>query len=138
MPSALACLGPWISTCCPSHSISPPSKGWIPAIDLMSVLLPAPLSPTSAVTFPGYVSRSTPRSTCTAPKLLSTCRRDSNGCPCGVVVCATAMTYLGARDAVLLAGLLQGIGRADVRGLDVAVLDDLLDVLREDRLRGQQ
>ena len=34
---------------------------------LISVLLPAPLSPTSAVTFPAYASKSTSLSTCTGP-----------------------------------------------------------------------
>src|SRR3954470_79466 len=91
MPRALACLGPWTWTSWPSQTMVPPSKGWMPAIDLISVLLPAPLSPTSAVTCPRWASKSTPRSTCTAPKLLSTWRRDSNGCPCAVALGATAM-----------------------------------------------
>ena len=45
------------------------SKAWMPAMPLIRVLLPAPLSPTSAVTWPGRTSKSTPRRTCTAPKL---------------------------------------------------------------------
>ena len=54
----------------PSKSISPSSKGSIPAMHLINVVLPAPLSPTSAVTSPGPTSRSTSRRTWTAPKLL--------------------------------------------------------------------
>src|SRR4051794_34590841 len=130
MPRPLACRGPWTWTSLPSQSIVPPSKGWMPAIDLISVLLPAPLSPTSAVTFPGYASKSTPRSTCTAPKLLSTLRRDSNGCPCAVAFGATAIPVLRRRDAVLVAGLLERGGAADVGALDVAVGDHVLDVVR--------
>src|SRR4051812_18971679 len=63
---------------------------------LMSVVLPAPLSPTSAVTFPAVTSKETLRSTCTAPKLLLTPRRLSSGSvpevtgPVSVVVIDTA------------------------------------------------
>src|SRR5690242_8583228 len=45
----------------------------------MSVDLPAPLSPTSAVTCPAQASRSTPLRTCTAPKLFWIPRRLSSG-----------------------------------------------------------
>src|SRR5215207_1767618 len=103
--------------------MSPPSNGWIPATDLITVLLPAPLSPTRAVTCPAYVSRSTPRSTCTAPKLLFTPRRDSTGCPCVATfsvgeVAAAAMVVLGAGDPGVGARLLQGSAGADVAGGD--------------------
>ena len=37
----------------PSKVYSPSSKAWMPAMPLIRVLLPAPLSPTSAVTSPG-------------------------------------------------------------------------------------
>ena len=43
---------------------------------LINVLLPAPLSPTRAVTFPAYTSRSTSFRTCTGPKDLLTPRKD--------------------------------------------------------------
>src|SRR5690349_8157751 len=46
----------------------------MPAIALTRVDLPAPLSPTSAVTSPGYTWKSTSCSTCTTPKLLLTPR----------------------------------------------------------------
>src|SRR4029079_6737073 len=52
------------------------------AIVLASVDLPAPLSPTRAVTCPGWMARSTSCSTCTAPKLLLMPRSSSSGSPC--------------------------------------------------------
>ena len=48
---------------------------------LIRVLLPAPLSPTRAVTRPGVTSRSTPCRTWTAPKLLLMPRSCSSGAP---------------------------------------------------------
>src|SRR5436305_7321068 len=42
----------------------------MPPTHLTSVDLPAPLSPTRAVTSPAYTVKSTSRRTCTAPKLL--------------------------------------------------------------------
>ena len=45
------------------------SGGWAPEIDLISVDLPAPLSPTRATTSPGWTSRSTSLSASTGPKL---------------------------------------------------------------------
>ena len=48
----------------PSKRISPESALWMPAIDLISVDLPAPLSPTSAITSPRRTSRSTSVSAC--------------------------------------------------------------------------
>ena len=74
MPSLLASVGPWIATGSPSNSTSPASIGWMPATHLTSVDLPAPLSPTSAVTSPARTVKSTPCSTCTGPKCLSTPR----------------------------------------------------------------
>ena len=65
----------------PSKGYSPLSKAWMPAMPLIRVLLPAPLSPTSAVTWPGRTSRSTSCSTCTAPKLLLTPAQLSSGAP---------------------------------------------------------
>ena len=44
----------------PVETISPSSNGWMPAMHLISVDLPAPLSPTSAMTW----RRATPKSTC--------------------------------------------------------------------------
>src|SRR3954462_7531849 len=79
MPSALLSRGLVTWTCLPSNVYSPLSKEWMPAIPLIRVLLPAPLSPTSAVTLPGVTSRSTPRRTWTGPKLLLTPRRLNSG-----------------------------------------------------------
>jgi hypothetical protein len=56
--------------------------------------LPAPLSPTSAVTCPAGTSRSTLTSACTAPKFLSMPRNWSKGSP------ATARRSAGACDSV--------------------------------------
>ena len=51
----------------------------MPARPLIRVLLPAPLSPTSAVTSPARMSRSTFLSTSMAPKLLLMPRNDRSG-----------------------------------------------------------
>src|ERR1700691_372780 len=51
----------------------------MPAIVLISVLLPAPLSPTTAVTWPIGMSRLTLVSTRTGPKLLPISTSRSNG-----------------------------------------------------------
>src|SRR5204862_8109177 len=48
------------------------SPGCVPAIALISVDLPAPLSPTSATTSPASTSKSTPVRASTAPKRLVT------------------------------------------------------------------
>src|SRR5918996_1950790 len=59
-------------TSLPSMKTSPLSKGKIPAIPLIKVDLPAPLSPTRAITSPRRTSKSTSESACTAPKALET------------------------------------------------------------------
>ena len=69
-PERAASFGPWIVTGWPSKTISPPSIGWMPATHLISVDLPAPLSPTSAMTSPARTSKSTSVSACTEPKRL--------------------------------------------------------------------
>src|SRR5215210_4372262 len=79
MPSATASVGLVIVTSWPSKEIVPASAGWMPAIVLTSVDFPAPLSPTSATTSPGWTSKSTSLSACTGPKLLLTPLRDSTG-----------------------------------------------------------
>ena len=50
-----------------------------PPGDFTSVLLPAPLSPTSATTSPGYTVKFAPRSARTRPKLLTMRRASSRG-----------------------------------------------------------
>src|ERR1019366_3020405 len=58
MPRLVASLGPcrWIGV--PFHSSSPAVGSQIPEMVLMRVDLPAPLSPTRAVTWPSGISRS--------------------------------------------------------------------------------
>ena len=59
MPRASASLGPWRWTALPSQTISPPSGAHRPDTVLISDDFPAPLSPTSAVTLPAGIFRST-------------------------------------------------------------------------------
>ena len=59
---------------------------WMPATHLISVDLPAPLSPTSAITSPARTSKSTSVSAWTEPKLFETPRSSSNGVVVGAVV----------------------------------------------------
>src|SRR5436190_23485228 len=51
----------------PSKRISPLSGLWVPATHLIRVDLPAPLSPTRAMTSPSRTSKSTSVSACTDP-----------------------------------------------------------------------
>src|SRR5436309_8127141 len=127
----------------------------MPAMHLISVVFPAPLSPTSAVTSPARTTKSTSCSTWTGPKLLFTprsCRIGSvNVCllpagrSCaGAAVGAAAPAHerlcrvtSGRLDAELVAG---GLERrdADLRGLHGTVVDHLLDVVLRDQLRREQ
>src|SRR3954451_2692811 len=69
---------------------------------LIRVDLPAPLSPTSALTWPGYASKSTSCRTCTAPKLLFTPRSDRIGCSSptgGAVAVALGIVMLTLPEA---------------------------------------
>src|SRR5918998_3143770 len=63
----------------PLNTISPESIGWIPAMHLIRVDLPAPLSPTSAITSPGATWKSTSYRAWTAPKLFETRRSSRTG-----------------------------------------------------------
>src|SRR5581483_4146226 len=74
IPSRPASFGPWMCTSRPSKMIWPPSAAWVPATHLTSVDLPAPLSPTSAITSPRRTSKSTPASACTEPNDLEMSR----------------------------------------------------------------
>src|SRR4051812_9067480 len=132
---------------CPSQSISPSSIEWIPATHLTSVDLPAPLSPTRAMTSPARTSKSTPRRACTAPNRLCTPRSSSSGVsltalapfaggtPPGGGVPSGRVALLDARrGAVLLV-----LALADVARLQEAVLDDgVVDVGLGDRDRGEE
>ena len=79
IPRSRASCGVWMSTGLPPKRISPLSGGCTPTSVLTSVLLPAPLSPTSATTSCGYTVKLTPRRACTRPKLLTTSRASSTG-----------------------------------------------------------
>src|SRR5208337_640560 len=63
----------------PPRRISPASWRNTPEIALMIVDLPAPLSPASATTSPGWTSKDTAFSACTAPKDFETFRIDRIG-----------------------------------------------------------
>src|SRR5215217_1982300 len=66
-------------TSLPSNTTRPPSGAWVPATHLIRVDLPAPLSPTRAITSPGRTWKSTSVSACTEPKLFEIPRSSSSG-----------------------------------------------------------
>src|SRR3954451_17002472 len=121
----------------------------MPATHLTSVDLPAPLSPTRAMTSPERTSKSTPRRACTAPNRLCTPRSSSSGVPLNASPPLQAQEgRRGERrpsdrvswlrepsgSAVLLV-----LALADVAGLQEAVLDDgVIDVVLGDRDRREQ
>src|ERR1700744_2360678 len=70
MPRSVASFGECRWTLRPCQRISPSSGWWMPAIVLISVLLPAPLSPTTAVTWPMGRSRLTGEGPGTGPNTL--------------------------------------------------------------------
>src|SRR5438876_1191857 len=92
----------------PSKSTSPSSNGWMPAIDLISVDLPAPLSPTRAITSPSRTAKSTSFSACTRGRLLPHRLVDGAALP--------------AREDVLDAGR-RGILAGDRNRLEPVVLE---------------
>src|SRR5436309_98752 len=75
----------------------------MPAMHLMSVDLPAPLSPTSAITSPAATSKSTSVSAWTEPKLFDRPRMERVGVT-DVVVDMVAVDVWGAREAVVGGG----------------------------------
>ena len=62
----------------------------MPAMHLISVDLPAPLSPTSAMTSPLRTSKSTSARACTEPKLFETPRSSSVGVSVAIAAFMTA------------------------------------------------
>src|ERR1700754_214147 len=121
MPSTEASWGEPNDAGWPSKRTSPESYDWTPARPLISVDLPAPLSPTSALTRPGWTSMSTPLSTSTGPKLLRMSRSSMR---------AVMDVFLRRLlEAGLLARRLDR-GRAHVGDLRVAVVEHLLHVVR--------
>src|SRR3954451_17542414 len=79
MPRAEASFGPWMLTGEPRKRTSPSSIGWMPAMHLISVDLPAPLSPTSAIVSPARTSKSTSFSAWTEPNDFETFRSSRSG-----------------------------------------------------------
>ena len=151
IPRSAAAFGLWIDTGLPSKKIWPESIGWMPATHLIRVDLPAPLSPTSAITSPARTSRSTSVRACTEPNALVTPRSSRRG-----VSLTTALSYHtaaslwkkngGARWGAsvdrqssdeLLAVLLV-LAVADVAPLQEAGREENLVVRLRDRLRGDQ
>src|SRR5215831_14330860 len=72
MPRSSASRGDLKCTARPSTRYSPLSGGWTPARVLMSVLLPAPLSPSRQCTSPRFRRSVTPFKAITEPKNLLT------------------------------------------------------------------
>ena len=75
----MASLGPCRWTGWPFQTIWPALGSQIPEMVLIRVDLPAPLSPTSAVTCPAGMSKLMSDSACTGPKLFPMPRRLSRG-----------------------------------------------------------
>src|ERR687884_374370 len=106
----------------------------------MSVDLPAPLSPTSAITSPSETSKFTASSACTAPKLFETSRSSRVG-----RVAFTRLFYNGGgapeeaphRVDRLLA-VLRVLAVADLAALQEAFLEEQLVVRLRDPDRGEQ
>src|SRR4051812_29239140 len=71
MPSERAWSTDFSSTSSPRRTIRPSSGFWKPEMILISVDLPAPLSPSSPSTSPRRRCRSSPRSAVTGPKRLT-------------------------------------------------------------------
>src|SRR6185312_6675584 len=100
MPRAAASFGECNWTGLPSQRISPWSCVQMPAIVLISVLLPAPLSPTSAVTCPTGTSRLTSIRTRTGPKFLPMpTRRSSGSSPLAAAVAGARANAVSAWSA---------------------------------------
>src|SRR5215213_10718554 len=126
IPSRAASFGPWMCTGEPSNRTSPSSAGWIPAMHLMSVDLPAPLSPTRAMTSPAATRKSTWYSAWTAPNRFEIPRSSRTG-------------WLSVmRSQPCLVAQRRDRAGADVLALQRGVLDRLIDVLPGDGDRLQQ
>ena len=80
-PRSRACrvLGAWSDDLLPVEEDLAFVDGWMPAMHLINVDLPAPLSPTSAITSPSRTSKSTSVSAWTEPNALVTSRSSSVG-----------------------------------------------------------
>src|SRR3954453_7561856 len=120
----------------------------MPPMHLTNVDLPAPLSPTSAVTSPGYTARETSRRTCTGPKLLLIPRTSSRGVAVTVLLsqghgrwwrrAARSPPPPGSLLDAGLGALGRVVAGAQLSRRDEAVVDDVLHVVLGDRHRVQQ
>src|SRR6266571_6562805 len=110
-PRRCASPGSRMAVSLPSRRMLPASGRCAPASTLMSVLLPAPFSPSRARTSPARSSKSTPRSACTPGKDFSMPRISSRGTVEGVWAAAMGRTLLEQRIGV-------GVGLAVERGGD--------------------
>src|SRR6266571_78238 len=108
-PRRCASPGSRITVSRPSRRMLPASGRWAPASTLMSVLLPAPFSPSRANTSPARNSKSTPRSACTPGKDFSMPRISSSGTAEVVSAAAMGRTLLERRIGL-------GVGPAVERG----------------------
>src|SRR4051794_29422462 len=132
MPWRVASCGVFSWTGSPSHRASYSSPGWIPAIALIRVDLPAPLSPTRATPSPAWTSKSTSVSASTAPNRLVTPLSSRSGRSGAAVVMLPSLL-----DSVLCTSRLIR-SCANLRRLPVAVLDHgALDLVSRDRRDGE-
>src|SRR6188472_3171147 len=106
----------------------------MPAMHLMSVDLPAPLSPTSAITSPSRTSKSTSVSACTDPNVFDRSRISRSGVSVTGRLWRTVEAPGGASTAIvdLLAVLLE-LPRAHVAALQELVLEEARVVGLRDR-----
>src|SRR3954468_4348755 len=113
----------------------------MPAIDLISVDFPAPLSPTSAITSPSRTSKSTSISACTDPKFFETPRQSSVGVDAPVTGAFLPERGEGRPDRPPLRRLLAVLrvdALADGGLLHEAVLEEQLVVRLRDPDRRQE
>src|SRR4029077_1339114 len=125
MPSLAASFGPWIWTSSPSNRISPLSGECVPAMHLISVDLPAPLSPTSAITSPLRTSKSTSVSACTDPNDFVMLRSWRSGV--SVMVAGRGFLPQNGRRRPARAPPLHSVRQRDVPVCVLAVLLELAD-----------
>src|SRR5829696_1534803 len=123
----------WTSS--PSNAIWPLSAAWMPATHLISVDLPAPLSPTRAITSPGRTSKSTSLSAWTEPKLFEIPWSSSRGVGAEAVVTAGedggGTPWRRPPPDRFLAAELRVLADADLAPLQIPVEEDLVVRLRD-------
>src|SRR5436853_328265 len=112
----------------------------MPATHLISVDLPAPLSPTSAITSPSRTSKSTPWSACTEPKLFETSRSSRVGGFAFIRLFYKRWSAPGGTPHRIdrLLAVLRVLAVADLAALQEALLEEQLVVRFRDPDRGQQ